>query len=171
MIARFNSLVRALTTAAACGMLGLVVGCGNGLHDVSGVVLVDGMPAAAGVQVLFLPQGNSRVANGTVATDGSFVMETDQTRGVMPGEYVVTLINSTASIPRPDTPVDESTGAPPRDFLGYAAAVQKLLDNPPTGPGWIPKSYADMGKSPLRARVPEDGRSLTFEVPANTGSN
>lgn len=155
----------------SCIALSLCTGCGTGLHDVSGVVLVDGEPAQAGVQVLFLPEGNSRVATGTVNAEGGFLMQTDQKPGVMPGDYIVTLINSTDSIPRPGTPIDESRGTPPRDFFAYSAAVQKLLDKPPTGPGWIPKSYADMQRTPLRVKVPDDGSSLTFEVPANTGAN
>jgi hypothetical protein len=154
-----------------CLAAGFSVGCGNGLHEVTGVVLVDGKPAASGVQVLFLPEGNARVATGSVAADGSFAMQTDQKAGVMPGDYIVTLVNSTESIPRPGTPVDESTGSAPRDFFTYSAAVQKLLDKPPTGAGWIPKSYADMQQSPLRVKVPQDGTPLTFDVPANTGDN
>ena len=144
-------------------------GCGNGLHAVKGIVLVDGQPAAEGVQVLFMPLGHTRMANGLVAAGGEFAMQTDQKRGVMPGDYVVTLVNSTASIPRPNTPIDESKGRPPKDFFAYSAEVQKLLDNPPIGPEWIPKSYADMAKSPLRVSVPKDGSSVKFEVPSNTG--
>lgn len=157
----------ALRAAVAAAAVWACTGCGNGLHDVKGVVLVEGQPAAEGVQVLFLPLGHTRVANGTVAADGAFSMQTDQKRGVMPGDYVVTLVNSTASIPRPDTPVDESSGRPPQDVAGWMAAVAKLLENPPVGPGWIPKSYADMAQSPLRVSVPKDGPSVKFEVPAN----
>jgi hypothetical protein len=95
MIKTFNArhLGKGLA-ALACLTAGLCVGCGNGLHEVTGVVLVDGKPAASGVQVLFLPESNARVATGSVGADGSFIMQTDQKTGVMPGDYIVTLVNS-----------------------------------------------------------------------------
>ena len=145
-------------------------GCGDGMRQVKGVVLVDGQPAMEGVRVLFMPQGNMRQGDATVGANGTFVMQTFGKKGVMPGEYKVALINSTKSIPRPDTPVDTSTGThPPADVFKYMAEVQKLLDNPPVGPGWIPKLYADMAQTPLRINVPKDGSSVKFEVPSNTG--
>jgi len=144
-------------------------GCGDGLRQVKGTVLVDGQPAMEGVRVLFVPQGNMRQADGTVGADGTFVMKTFEKKGVMPGDYKVTLVNSTKSIARPDTEVDIASGKPPADVFKYMAEVQKLLDSPPVGPGWIPKSYADMSKTPLRVSVPKDGPTVKFEVPANTG--
>lgn len=146
-------------------------GCGDGLHRVTSVVLVDGKPAAEGMQVMFLPQGDTWMASGMVGSDGLCVMSTRDKRGVMRGDYVVTLVNSTRSIPRPDTVVDTASGKPPTDVFKYMAEVQKLLDNPPVGPEWIPKSYADMAKSPLRVNVPKDGSNVKFEVPSNTGDN
>jgi hypothetical protein len=162
---RFSWLLMAIL-AVACS------GCGDGLYQVKGVVLVDGTPAPEGVRVLFMPQGNMRQGDATVGANGTFVMQTFGKKGVMPGEYKVTLINSTKSIPRPDTPVDTSTGAhPPADVFKYMAEVQKLLDNPPVGPGWIPKLYADMARTPLRVNVPKDGSNVKFEVPSNSGDD
>ena len=147
-------------------------GCGDGMRQVKGVVLVDGQPAMEGVRVLFMPQGNMRQGDATVGANGTFVMQTFGKKGVMPGEYKVALINSTKSIARPDTAVDTSTGTrPPADVGKYMAEVQKLLDNPPVGPGWIPKLYADMAQTPLRVSVPKDGSNVKFEVPSNTGDD
>jgi hypothetical protein len=167
----FRQLMRMGAMLAMVACLLCCPGCGDGLHRVTSVVLVDGKPAAEGVQVMFLPQGDTWVANGTVGSDGLCVMSTRDKRGVMRGEYVVTLVNSKRSIPLPNTPIDESKGRPPKDFFAYSAAVQKLLDNPPIGPEWIPKSYADMAKSPLRVSVPKDGSNVKFEVPSNTGDS
>jgi len=160
-----------LSTALCVALMAVLsTGCSDGLRAVKGTVLIDGQPAPEGVRVLFMPQGNMRQADATVGPDGTFVMKTFEKKGVMPGDYKVTLINSTKSITRPDTPVDITTGKPPADVFKYMAEVQKLLDSPPVGPGWIPKLYADMAKTPLRVSVPKDGSNVKFEVPANTGT-
>jgi hypothetical protein len=167
----FRHFMRMVAMVAMVACLLCCPGCGDGLHRVTSVVLVDGKPAAEGVQVRFLPKGNTWMASGMVGSDGLCVMSTRDKRGVMSGEYVVTVVNSTRSIPRPDTVVDTASGKPPADVFKYMGEVQKLLDNPPVGPEWIPKSYADMAKSPLRINVPKDGSNVKFEVPSNTGDD
>ena len=149
-------------------MLMLVAsGCGgDGLVPVTGTVPVAGKPAMAGVRVFFSPTGNTRPADGWVAADGTFTLKTMNKPGAMPGDYAVTFTNSTESIPKPTsdpnfTPVN---GDPPKDWFAHLAAVTKFLENPPIGPGWIPKSYADHSKTPLKHTVARGGNKATFEI-------
>ena len=158
-----------LLTAMLCtGMVTLLgSGCG-GEHrvTVTGTVLVDGKPAMEGARVFFSPAGNTRPADGFVKADGTFSLKSMNNPGVMPGEYKVTLINSTESIPKPTsdpnfTPVN---GDPPADWFAHLALVQKFLEKPPIGPGWIPKIYADHSKTPLRYTVARGGKKAEFNV-------
>ena len=115
--------------------------------------------------MFFNPVGNTKMANGVVRADGTFEMMTLQKKGVMPGDYTVTLVNSTKSIPAPDfAAVPAGSRQPPPGLFEWQAKVRKLLDAPPTEPGWIPKSYADISKSSLRWSVPKDGPKATFEI-------
>ena len=146
-------------------------GCGNGLKPVTGKLVVDGKPGMEGARVVFVPQGNTKMANGVVGADGTFEMMTYQKKGVMPGDYKVTMINSTKSIPQPDfAAVPEGSRTPPPGFFEWQAKVAKLLENPPKEPGWIPKSYADISKTPLKWSVPKDGPKATFEISSGNGA-
>jgi hypothetical protein len=145
-------------------------GCGNGLNLVSGKLVVDGKPGMEGARVVFVPQGNTKMANGVVGADGTFEMMTYQTKGVMPGDYKVTMINSTKSIPMPEfAEVDRGSKAVPPGWFEWEAKVKKLLENPPKEPGWIPKSYSDISKTPLKWSVPKDGPKATFEISSGNG--
>ena len=142
----------------------LAVGCSDGLIDVTGTVMVDGGPAMEGVQVIFSPAGDTKQAYAQVATDGHFRLKTQQMIGVMPGEYRVLLINSTQSIPQPDTPIEPGVNVPPPEWIAYDRKLSQFLQRPPTGEGWIPVVYGSIADSPLRFRVPEDGTEATFEI-------
>lgn len=149
----------------------VATGCDTGLRPVAGTVTVDGKPAMAGVRVLFAPLGKSRVAEGVVGADGSFVMKTFSKPGVMVGDYRVVLTNSTDSLPMPNDPKPTgeyvkgvSGGVMPASWDEYNRQVQKFHENPPKGPGWIPKPYGEVGNTPLKWSVPKDGRRATFEV-------
>ena len=145
-------------------------GCGNGLKAVTGKLVVDGKPGMEGARVVFVPQGNTKMANGVVGADGTFEMMTYQKKGVMPGDYKVTMINSTQSIPQPEfVEVPEGSRTPPPGFFEWQARVTKLLDNPPKEPGWIPKSYSDISKTSLKWSVPKDGPKATFEISSGNG--
>jgi len=156
-----------LLTAMLCtGMVVLLgSGCG-GEHRLTttGTLLVDGKPAMEGVRVFFSPMGNTRPADGFVTADGTFNLKSMNKLGVMPGDYKIVLINSTNSIPKPTSEFKPVNGDPPGDWFAYQAAVTKFLDNPPVGPGWIPKSYANVGQTPLRWSVPKDGLKAKFEI-------
>lgn len=140
-------------------------GCGDGTKPVKGLLLVDGKPAMEGARVVFHPLGNSRQAFGTVGPDGAFEIRCFEKKGVMPGDYKVTLINSTKSIPTPDfAAVPPGSNQPPPGFFEWQAKVEKLLNDPPKEPGWIPVSYASLEQSPLKFSVPKDGPLAKFEV-------
>jgi hypothetical protein len=147
-------------------------GCGSPLVPVSGKLIVDGEPGMNGARVIFHPTGNTRMAQGLVGADGSFQMKTFQEKGVMPGDYVVTLQNSTASIPMPEVSEGkEGSNQPSPEWFAWQRKVESLLANPPRQPGWIPKSYAELDKTPLRWSVPKDGLQATFEVQSETRGN
>jgi hypothetical protein len=149
---------------SAAVVMCLGVGCSSGLHAVSGSVLVDGQPAMEGVQVIFTPVGDTKPAHGKVDGQGRFSLMTNQQRGVMPGKYRVLLINSSASISQPDTPIEPGVNVPPPEWIAYDRKLTEFLQNPPQGPGWIPKRYAALQDAPLSWTVPEDGVEATFEV-------
>lgn len=157
--------------AQGWAFLGLILvlgaGCGRRFASVEGTILVDGKPATDGVQVFFSPLGDTRPAEGAVVgSDGRFTMRTMNKPGVMPGDYSVCLINSTNSIPKPTTDPDfvPVNGDPPRDWFAHLAAVNKFLENPPVGPGWIPKAYANHTETPLRFSVQVGRNEPVFEV-------
>jgi hypothetical protein len=140
-------------------------GCGKKFVPVTGKLLVDGKPGMNGARVIFHPKGNTRMAHGLVGDEGSFEMKTFQERGVMPGDYVVTLQNSTASIPMPKiSEGKEGTDQPSPEWFAWQQKVERLLANPPRQPGWIPKSYATIDSTPLSWSVPKDGPVANFEV-------
>ena len=162
---RFASLL-----TVACAIVS-ATGCGKGLRPVSGKLVVDGKPGMEGARVVFVPQGNTKMANGVVGADGTFEMMTYQAKGVMPGDYKVTMINSTKSIPQPDfAAVPEGSRTPPPGWFEWQAKVTKLLENPPKEPGWIPKSYSDISQTPLKWSVPKDGPKATFEISSGNGT-
>ena len=140
-----------------------LVGCdGNRLRPVVGTVIVDGKPAMTGVEVVFIPQGNTREATGLVAEDGTVVMKTIGKPGAMAGLYKVVLRNSLDSIRKEPAPTSEPTDDTKRMLapMGWAerlAKETKFLENPPKGPGWIPKSYDSPATSPLQHTVPKGG--------------
>jgi len=148
-------------------LLVFATGCGNGLTGISGAVMIDGKPAMEGVRVVFTPLGDTKQASGTVDEAGQFVLKTGQRPGVMPGEYRVLLINSTASIPQPDTPIEPGVNTPPPEWIAYDRKLTAFLQRPPTGEGWIPVQYGSIADSPLRFQVPGDGTEPTFEVSSN----
>jgi hypothetical protein len=146
-------------------------GCGNGLNPVSGKLVVDGKPGMEGARVVFVPLGNTKMANGVVGADGTFEMMTYQKKGVMPGDYKVTMLNSTKSIPTPEfAAVPAGSQTPPPGWFEWQAKVTSLLENPPKEPGWIPKSYSDISKTPLKWSVPKDGPKATFEISSGNGT-
>ena len=154
---------------AVAGLSLTTAGCDSGYQNLSGTVTVDGQPAAAGVTVQFVPEGNTRPAEGIVDSTGRFVATSVGKAGVMPGAYKICLINSTESVPKPAggleaTEEQEAAGIAPKGWFEYQAAVKRFLARPPTGKGWNPKFYSSPATSPPRWNPETDGFEVTLEV-------
>jgi len=142
----------------------LAAGCGNGLRNLGGRVLLDGEPAPEGVRVIFIALGDTMQADGIVGPDGRFELRTRSKAGVMPGRYKVILQNSTKSVPVPTVPIPEGVTMPPPEWMAYDRKVAELLSNPPQGPGWIPVAYASPETTTLTFDVPGSGSEAVLEV-------
>jgi len=165
MLFRFD---RGLLLASSACLLALA-GCSTGYETLTGTVTVDGNPAAAGVMVQFVPEGNTRPAEGIVDSTGRFTVTSVGKAGVMPGAYKICLINSTESVPKPAggleaTEEQQAAGIAPKGWFEYQVAVERFLARPPTGEGWIPKFYNSPSTSPLRWNTETDGFEVTLEV-------
>jgi len=148
-----------------------LTGCSNRLQRLEGRVLVDGKPAMEGVQVFLYAQGNHWGAQGRVGANGRFAMATNSRTGVMKGTYKVVLINSLELIKAESfTPEEmeaaQREGRPPKGWGEYQKKINDFLAKPPSGPGWIPKVYADLGTTPLTLDVPGSGNPVTIDVPS-----
>jgi hypothetical protein len=89
----------------------------------------------------------------------------------MTGKYKVVLINSLESLKTESfTPEEmeaaQREGRPPKGWGEYQKKMNDFLASPPTGPGWIPKEYADREATPLSIEVPPKKRPVTFDVPS-----
>ena len=76
-----------LVCAATCLLLS---GCGTKLHEVSGVVTLDGQPVAE-AGVMFQPTAGGPVASGTTDAAGKFTLQCANKPGLIAGEYLVTI--------------------------------------------------------------------------------
>lgn len=163
--------VRISRTVAVAAFGLALAGCSNGLYRLEGQVLVDGKPAMEGVQVFLYAQGNHQGALARCGADGRFSVATNGRTGLMKGKYTVVLINSLESIKieafSPEE-VEEAKreGRPPKGWGEYVKKEESFLNNPPTGPGWIPKVYADREATPLLIEVPPARHPITIDVPS-----
>lgn len=127
-------------------------GCGRSLPaGVSGQVILDGKPLATGL-VTFFPTTAGPVAYAAIGSDGRYAAQTGSTRGLEPGEYVVTVA---ANGPPGSTP------APPPP---PAAAGNRPRYTEPMLPIITPPKYATRDTTPLRATVKPGGQTLDFEL-------
>ncbi|MDR2641946.1 MAG: carboxypeptidase-like regulatory domain-containing protein [Planctomycetaceae bacterium] len=132
-----------------CGLF--VCGCGQsglkGLVSCSGVVLKDGKPVE-GVTVTFIPTSTaseSRGASAETDPNGRFQVTTLQWRGILPGQYQVTLSKRVTEI----NPGQESV---PDNYKAVTYIEQM-------------GKYADPKESGLTADVPNSGnKNLKFEI-------
>jgi hypothetical protein len=119
------------------------------------------MPVAEGTSVLLAPLGNHKPAHGKTGSDGTFRVYTHVPRdGVMPGEYRVVLVNSTNAIPLPD---HEVTREDDPAYLSYLQRVEEFKRRP-AEKGVLPIVYGAPHITPLRWKVPEDGRFMKLEI-------
>lgn len=150
-------------TAAGLLAATLTAGCGGGMVPIEGTIKVDGKVAEKGTLVFFCPVGDTRPAEGMVQEDGSFVMKTMNEVGVMPGEYKVTISNSINSITPPRYADPQNANDPA--WNEYAKKLEELRNRPPT-PGMLPNAYAHINTTPLRWKVPQDGKRMDLDIPS-----
>jgi hypothetical protein len=142
------------------GVLGLALiasGCSKGnLVSVQGIVTLEGQPVQ-GASVTFVPEENGGYsAGGWTDKNGVFNLTTySEGDGALPGNYRV-IITKTASDPsRGDKRQIEKMR-----IKGKALRPINLL----------PASYGDPSKTPLRWRVPDDGKK-TLELTSSGPSS
>jgi Carboxypeptidase regulatory-like domain len=142
-----RALVAAVLVAGA--------GCGGG-HTVEGVVTLDGKPLHWATVTFTSQDGSGRTASGVTDEDGRFrLTSVKYGDGVRPGDYKVTV-----TIAEPPVPVETKPGMSTPEVMGlYAKGLAERKKNPITLPK-VPAVYGDPAKTPLRQRVPTDGKVL-----------
>lgn len=124
--------------------MGAVVGCGERLYPVKGMVTFEGKPLPGGGSISFVPKDGEKIrsAGGEIKEDGTFVLTTEKPGdGAMAGEYRVVIHQTT-----------EKEG-------------KNVGDNGKAGPAGVslPKDarintkYSDHYNSPLTAKVEPKG--------------
>lgn len=146
-------------------MISAISGCGS-QSDVSfmkdavpatGRVTVDGKPLP-GASIRFIPtiqSAGGREATAVTDDSGAYEMSTlaprvspDQTKGVIPGEYVVVL----SRVAMPDG------SPPPPDIIDENDAISKGLKQ------YVPAKYTEPETSPLRVTVVAPKAENNFEL-------
>lgn len=137
-----------------CGCLvALAAGCGGGGKEgqapVSGVVKVDGAPAA-NVTVRFYPDGDTDpTSSGFAQTDvtGTYVITgANNKKGLVPGRYKVTVTKGATA-----QDVDSSGGA------GAVVPGVETKDE-------FPPAYSDPAKTKLAYSVTGDGKAIDIQI-------
>ncbi|MCI0462253.1 MAG: carboxypeptidase-like regulatory domain-containing protein [Gemmataceae bacterium] len=140
----------------AVALLLLASGCGGKKPvKVSGVVTLDGKPLP-NATVSFNPaEAGGQSANGRTDSSGAYQLTTYNTGdGALPGDYKVTV---TVDVELADSfPKDESGQMAPRDKYRRFAEMEKKTTKPAKTA--VPAVYADASKTPLKQRVPADGK-------------
>ncbi len=86
-------------------LFSLLVGCSTSEWGatVSGQVTLDDKPLTSG-NVSFHPQAGGAVAYGAIRTSGRFQLKTGSQAGLVPGEYIVTVVASKLPPPTEEDP-------------------------------------------------------------------
>jgi len=121
--------------------LAAATGCGRHSARLTGRVSIDGKLLTTGV-VTLTPVGPGSSAYAAIGPDGRYTIHTGAATGLEPGEYVVTVAANAGS-------------------GGVEAPGNKGLS-----PLITPPKYADVRRSPLRARVERGSQEIDFELPA-----
>ena len=99
-------------------------GCGSGnAASVQGVVTLDGVTVKAGT-VTFHPVQEGPRAYGQIGLDGSYQLSTGSDSGIIPGEYIVTVVGTE---PLPPNMELESQPPPPITPARYASRDESDL--------------------------------------------
>jgi hypothetical protein len=145
-------------------------GCGATKKPVKvqGIVTLDGRPVD-GATVSFMPlEEGGRNATGLTGSDGVFNLTTDNTGdGAVPGSYKVVISKT--------PPIEEtravSVSDPKSMQKAYGAFLkqQQKQTGPPKSSSLLPAVYGDADKTPLRQKVPAEGRA-EFALRSSGGS-
>jgi len=117
----------------------LFIGCGGvGEVSVSGKVTLDGAPLK-NATIIFAGEGHLPTCMATTSEDGSYVAQTGQLKGLLPGSYKVTVVvwktkESTSKM-----------GEPKQDLV-------------------TPKKYANAKTSGLTAEITSSNYNLNFDL-------
>jgi len=112
-----------------------VIGCsGANESTISGTVQLDNKPLETGT-VTFHPNPDGPLVYGQIGAGGRYEAKTGSAKGLLPGEYVITIA---------------ATGPPPPDY-----SPPKLL---------TPKKYSDKGTSGLQRTVKPGHNTFDFEL-------
>lgn len=115
-------------------------GCGGGREaSVQGTVTLDGQPLDHG-NVSFIPVPQGAGAHATIESDGTFSASTGGTKGLDPGDYLLTVRAF-------DEPTEDPRGGPP--------IPGKLL---------TPEKYASSSTSELRFTIQPGSNDLEVEL-------
>jgi hypothetical protein len=151
--------------AALLALVG--AGCGNPTKPVKGVLTLDGQPFE-GAAVVFSPAGESgSPAYGRTNKHGAFVLSTyKQGDGALPGDYrVVVSFQPTSDEARTLLKNFDGDKASPQErqqvmkkMMGLMGKYARDYAAGKTKPSPIPAVYGDFTKTPLRQRVPVEGK-------------
>ena len=118
----------------------LLSGCGGGREaSVRGLVTLDGEPLGHG-NISFIPIPQGAGAHATIESDGSFSASTGGTKGLDPGEYLLTV---------------RALGEATEDPRGGPPIPGELL---------TPKKYASSRTSELRFTIQPGSNDLEIEL-------
>jgi len=133
-----------------------LVGCGKGVVPVAGVVTLDGQPVPAAT-VLFMPEeGNGRAASALTDDEGNFRLTTYvEGDGALPGQYHV-VVSKTEAVPEPPALLQPGEE---KKVIGHYRAFKKEGRKKSV----LPADYGNESTSPLKCRVPTDGK-LVLEL-------
>jgi hypothetical protein len=152
----------------------IISGCGESYHPVTGTVTLDGQPLAEATVSFNSDDGKTGGAGFTDAS-GNFTIESvSGKKGLIAGNYKVTVLKTKAVEGVSPASAAEGGGAPSKDYIAAASAAGKKggkgsgpptaggktggSSNTPTGmsKNEIPAVYGG-NSSPLTAKVPSDG--------------
>jgi hypothetical protein len=136
-------------------------GCGK-LVKVEGTVLLDGKPLDNAMVVFTPASGQGVPAAGVTASNGIFRLTTYQyADGVERGEYTVSITVGEKLPTNSDFSKKDMTSA---EFMALTAkAVAEYRKKGPHKLPAIPAAYHHAGTTPLRQRVPPDGK-VVYEL-------
>jgi len=93
----------------ACCLLLALTGCGAPESTVSGTVTLDGKPLSLGT-VTFHPQAEGTPGYGEIDADGQYNVQTNSGGGLVPGDYMITVVALEPSVVPTDPKAMPSPG-------------------------------------------------------------